>query len=204
MGFFSKIFKGITNLIGDVIGFLVGADFDDQSQAQGVLLNKSSNIANIPVIYGTRKVGGTRVFLSTGGNDNEFLYMALVLCEGEVSSIGNVYINDTLSTDSKFSGLVSIVKYTGTDSQTYSTLLAGATDTWGANHRLRGVAYLAIRLKYDQDVFGSIPDIQAIVNGRKVHDPRKLAVSTPIVGTYHQVSLTDTHGIITHDIMPCR
>lgn len=177
MGFFSKIFKGITNLIGDVIGFLVGADFDDQSQAQGVLLNKSSNIANIPVIYGTRKVGGTRVFLSTGGNDNEFLYMALVLCEGEVSSIGNVYINDTLSTDSKFSGLVSIVKYTGTDSQTYSTLLAGATDTWGANHRLRGVAYLAIRLKYDQDVFGSIPDIQAIVNGRKVHDPRNASAA---------------------------
>ena len=80
MGFFSKIFKGIQNLIGDVIGFLVGADFDDQSQAQGVLVNKSSNIANIPVIYGTRKVGGTRVFLSTGGNDNEYLYIALVLC----------------------------------------------------------------------------------------------------------------------------
>jgi hypothetical protein len=172
MGFFSKIFKGITNLIGDVIGFLVGADFDDQSQAQGVLLNKSSNIANIPVIYGTRKVGGTRVFLSTGGNDNEFLYMALVLCEGEVSSIGDVYINDVLSTDSKYSGLVTIAKYVGTDTQTYSTLLAGSTDTWGSNHKLSGVAYLAIKLKYDQDAFGSIPDIQAIVNGRKVHDPR--------------------------------
>ena len=177
MGIFSKLWKGITNLIGDVIGFLVGADFDDQSQAEGVLLNKSSNIANIPVIYGTRKVGGTRVFLSTGGNDNEYLYMALVLCEGRVSSIGDVYINDTLSTDSKFSGLVSIEKYTGRDDQTYSTLLAGATDTWGTNHRLRGVAYLAIRLKYDQDVFGSIPDIQAIVNGRRTVDPRGSATA---------------------------
>ena len=172
MGFFSKIFKGIQNLIGDVIGFLVGADFDDQSQAQGVLVNKSSNIANIPVIYGTRKVGGTRVFLSTGGNDNEYLYIALVLCEGEVHSIGDVYINDVVSTDSKFSGLVSIDKKLGTDSQTFSTVLSGATDTWGANHRLRGVAYLGIRLKYDQDVFGSIPDIQAEVSGRKVYDPR--------------------------------
>ena len=172
MGFFSKLFKGITNLIGDVIGFLVGADFDDQTQAQGVLLNKSSNIANIPVIYGKRKVGGTRVFLSTGGNDNKYLYMALVLSEGEIEAIDNVYINDTLSTDSKFSGLVSIQKFTGTDSQTYSTILAGATDTWGANHRLRGVAYLAIRLEYNQDVFGSIPDIQCEVRGRKVYDPR--------------------------------
>lgn len=172
MGLFSKIFKGIQNLLGEVIGFLTGTDFDDFDDAGGVLVNKSSNIANIPVIYGTRKVGGTRVFLSTGGNDNEYLYIALVLCEGEVSSIGNVYINDVLSTDSKYSGLVNIVKYTGTDDQTYSTLLAGATDTWGSNHRLRGVAYLAIRLKFDQDVFGSIPDIQAIVNGRKVYDPR--------------------------------
>lgn len=42
----------------------------------------------------------------------------------------------------------------------------------GANHRLRGVAYLAIRLKYDQDVFGGIPDIQCVVRGRKVYDPR--------------------------------
>ena len=172
MGLFSKIFKGIQNLLGEVIGFLTGVDFDDFDDAAGVLVNKSSNIANIPVIYGTRKVGGTRVFLSTGGNDNEYLYIALVLCEGEVSSIGNVYINDVLSTDSKYSGLVNIVKYTGSDSQTYSTLLAGATDTWGANHRLRGVAYLAVRLKYDQDVFGSIPDIQAEVNGKKVYDPR--------------------------------
>lgn len=188
MGFFSKLFKGVTNLLGDVLGFLVGADFDDQSQAQGVLLNKSSNIANIPVIYGQRRVGGTRVFLSTGGNDNKYLYMALVLCEGEIEAIDDVYINDTISTDSKFSGLVSIQKFTGTDSQTYSTVLAGATDTWGANHRLRGVAYLAIRLQYDQDVFGSIPDIQCVVRGRKVYDPR---TSTTAYSTNPALCLRD-------------
>ena len=172
MGLFSKLFKGIQNLLGEVIGFLTGVDFDDFDDAAGVLVNKSSNIANIPVIYGTRKVGGTRVFLSTGGNDNEYLYMALVLCEGRVSSIGDVYINDVLSTDSKYSGLVTIAKYTGRDDQSYSTLLAGANDTWGVNHKLSGVAYLAIRLKYDQNVFGSIPDIQAVVNGRRVVNPR--------------------------------
>ena len=32
-------------------------------EAQGVLVNKQSNNANIPVIYGTRLVGGTRIFL---------------------------------------------------------------------------------------------------------------------------------------------
>ena len=183
MGFFSKIFKGITNIIGDVLGFLVGADFDEQQQAEGVLVNKQSNNAAIPVIYGERKVGGTRVFVSTGGNDNEYLYIALVLAEGEVDSIGDVYINDTLITDPKYSNLYYIQKYTGTDSQTYNTVLANATDTWGINHRLRGIAYLAIRLKYDSDVFGGIPNIQAVVKGRKVYDPRKDPTSTVYDGS---------------------
>ena len=35
-------------------------DFDDFEK--GILLNKQSNDASIPVIYGTRLVGGTRVF----------------------------------------------------------------------------------------------------------------------------------------------
>ena len=98
--------------------------------------------------------------------------MALVLAEGRVSSIGDVYINDVLSTDSKYSGLVYIDKKLGSDSQAASGVLRGTSapnvapnDTWGANHRLRGVAYLGIALKYDQNVFGSIPDIQAVVNG---------------------------------------
>jgi predicted nucleic acid-binding Zn-ribbon protein len=49
--------------------------------------------------------------------------------------------------------------------------LAEADDTWGSNHRLRGVAYLAMRFKYDPDVFSSIPEVQAVVKGRKVYDP---------------------------------
>jgi len=173
MGFLSDVFKSITGAIGDVIGWLVGIEepsIDDQSR--GALVNKQSNIEPIPVIYGQRKVGGTRVFVSTGGGKkNEYLYIALALCEGEVEEIGDVYINDVLSTDSKYSGLVSITKYLGTDAQTYSTLLAEADDTWGTNHRLRGVAYLAMRFKYDSDVFSSIPEVQAVVKGRKVYDP---------------------------------
>ena len=63
-------------------------DFD--SFEKGILLNKQSNDANIPVVYGERLLGGTRVFLETSGTDNEFLYMALVLCEGEINSIEEI------------------------------------------------------------------------------------------------------------------
>ena len=54
---------------------------------KGILLNKQSNDASIPVIYGERLVGGTRVFVETSGTDNQYLYIALVLCEGEIEDI---------------------------------------------------------------------------------------------------------------------
>jgi predicted phage tail protein len=48
-------------------------DFDNYEK--GILLNKQSNDANIPVIYGERMIGGTRVFHETSGTDNElFIY----------------------------------------------------------------------------------------------------------------------------------
>ena len=49
--------------------------FDESQQTQedaiqGVLVNKDSAIAQIPVVYGTRMVGGIRVFVSTNGSTN--------------------------------------------------------------------------------------------------------------------------------------
>ena len=46
-------------------------DFEEKKEEY--YLNKQSNNANIPVIYGERLVGGTRVFIETSGTDNEFI-----------------------------------------------------------------------------------------------------------------------------------
>lgn len=144
----------------------------------GVLLNKESNIEPIPVIYGERRVGGVRVFIkAAGGKKNEYLYLALALCEGEVESISDIYIDDTPITDPKYSGLYSYQTFTGTDSQTVSTLLQGAGSEWTSDHRLRGVAYIALRLKWDTDAFSGMPEITALVKGRKVYDPRTTATA---------------------------
>lgn len=144
----------------------------------GVLLNKESNIDPIPVIYGERRVGGVRVFIkAAGGKKNEYLYLALALCEGEVESISDIYIDDTPITDPKYSGLYSYQTFTGTDSQTVSTLLQGAGSEWTSDHRLRGVAYIALRLKWDTDAFSGMPEITALVKGRKVYDPRTTATA---------------------------
>ena len=142
----------------------------------GVLINKESNIEPIPVIYGERRVGGVRVFVSTkdvsGGAKNEFLYIALAMAEGEVESITDIHIDDNPITDSKYSGLYTINVHTGADNQTYDPLLTEANAGWTSSHKLSGVAYLAIRLKWDADVFQGVPEITAVVKGRKVYDPR--------------------------------
>jgi hypothetical protein len=69
-------------------------DSDFNNFEKGILLNHQSNDQSIPVVYGERKVGGTRVFVETSGTDNEYLYVALVLCEGEIESVEKIFIDD--------------------------------------------------------------------------------------------------------------
>ena len=160
-------------------------EFDDFER--GILLNKQSNDANIPVIYGERLVGGTRVFMETSGTDNTYLYMAIVMSEGEINSIEEVRVDDKVVTfasslsdgtevevgsgDGNFykdsESLIRIQPFFGTDSQSASSLLS-TLSSWGSNHRLRGICYLALRFKWNQDAFTGIPKVQAKIKGKKV------------------------------------
>lgn len=146
---------------------------------KGVLFNKESNIEPIPVVYGKRRVGGVRVYVATQDADtgddipNEFLYIALVLCEGDVNSITDIEIDGNPITDNKYSGLYTINIFTGANGQGSSSLLAQSSSDWTTDARLRGVAYLAIKLKWNEDAFQAIPTITALVEGKKIYDPRQ-------------------------------
>jgi predicted phage tail protein len=185
-----KVLRPVGRIIKKAVSWITGLqEFDASDFDRGYLLNKQSNVEPIPVIYGERKVGGTRVFVATSGTNNQFLYVVLVLCEGEINQIGDVYINDIISTDAKYTGKVIITKYVGTDSQTADATLTAAGIGWTANHRLRGLAYLAMRFTYDQDTFGGgIPDVTCIVQGKKCFDPR---TSTTIYTRNPAVCLRD-------------
>ena len=150
-------------------------------EAQGVLLNKQSNNSNIPVIYGTRLVGGTRVFLETSGADNQYLYGVLVLAEGEINGITSILFDDDAvtfgasiangstitSNDSRFGTNIQVQPFFGTDGQSAASLLTGLS-SWGSNHKLSGIAYIAFKLEWNQDKFGGVPKIQAVVQGKKL------------------------------------
>lgn len=187
MGFFQDIAKGIRKITTKIISWLIDIpDVPDpsnfnQEEQKGILLNKQSNDANIPVVYGTRLLGGTRVFLETSGTDNQYLYGALVLCEGEINNITEIRVNDSAvtfsasiangttitSNDSRFGTTIQVQPFFGADDQVASSLLTTLSN-WGSNHRLRGVAYLAFRITWDNDKYTGIPKIQAKVEGRKI------------------------------------
>ena len=191
---FKKLTKVFTKIFTKFISWLIptpdipdfgGSEFDDFER--GVLLNKQSNDAAIPVVYGERLIGGIRIFLSTSGTDNEFLYMALVMCEGEINSIQEIRVDDKVvtfdgsltdntqrtvaSSDSNFYkdnvSYITIEPHFGSDGQSASSLLSQLS-SWTSNHKLSGIAYLALKFKWNQDIFGSIPKVQAKIQGKKI------------------------------------
>ena len=162
----------ITNLIISwAIDEVLGESFENDNK--GILLNKSSNNAPIPVVYGERKVGGIRSFVGTSGTDNTHLWIVLTLAEGEIESIDDIYIDDVLleSGSKHFSDTV-ITKYLGTDTQTADAALVAANIGWTTNHRLRGLAYVVCKFTWNRDAFGSLPVVNAVIKGKKVFDPR--------------------------------
>ena len=208
-----KTIKKAIDLVGKVVGGLVSAitspfgmnidvpDYDigeDQSQAiQGVLLNKDSAIANIPVVYGQRQVGGIRVFVSTNGTDNKYLYVAFVMAEGQINAFNKLVIDDnTIPLDSyahgvvasanagDYSGKIKCQFFDGRDGQVSSSLLQEAPG-WTSEHKLSGIAYLALRFEWtgfntsdnpnNNPFGGGVPLIQALLQGKKILDATGVA-----------------------------
>jgi len=142
------------------------------AQAQGILINSQSNVDPIPVIYGRRRVGGTRVFIEVSGSSNEYLHLVLVLSEGAVTAIDNVYLDDVLSTDAKFTGLLTVTKHLGTPGEAADAALTADVPKWTSDCKLSNCAYLYVKLKYDRNAFSGLPTITADVRGRTLYDPR--------------------------------
>ncbi len=145
-----------------------------------------SPIAPHQIIYGETQVSGPLLAPPfTTGLTNEFLHLVVGLAGHEVESIGDVFIDDTLSTDARFSGLIRVNKHLGSDTQVADTDLVAEVTEWTTAHRLRGIAYVYIRLKWDADVWTGEPNIRAKVKGRKVWDPR-LNPGDPSVTAFSQ------------------
>jgi hypothetical protein len=190
ISFFAKI--GITGLVGTVLGYVAYTLVTvallraltpkaDMSQMRGLMANTRGATDPQQLVYGTVRKGGTITYLEATGTTNEYLHMILVLAGHEVNAIGDIYINDEVATldgsgfvtSQNWNSKIRINKHLGTSTQTTDADLLAESAQIDSNFRGRGIAYLYIRLQYDQDVFpNGIPLFSAVVQGKKVYDPR--------------------------------
>ena len=212
---------GIGYASADLVNAIINPGFDvpgandaAASQNEGVLVNKNGTNNSIPVVYGRRRIGGSRVFVSTEGENNKYLHIVLAVSEGEIDAFEEIYIDDVLAwqgtsshatryeaNQGKFQGLMTFETFHGTDNQTASNLTIGVGG-WSNQHRLRGLAYISFRLTWvkiesaedqDKSPWSNIPNITVVVRGKKVADSTAFADSITRATAY--ASETETYSV---------
>lgn len=174
-------------------------DFGAFGTSSGLLANTRTATAPQEIVYGTIRKGGVVTYIESTGATNKFLHQIIVLAGHEVNAIGNVYINDVTVTigadyfvsdarwkDDSNNPKIYVRKFLGADNQNVYSELNAITDPpeWkidgvapssgeDTNFKGEGIACLYVRMEYDQNVFAEgIPLFTAIVEGKKVYDPR--------------------------------
>ena len=167
-----------------------------ESVNTGILVNKVGTNKPIPVVYGYRRVGGNRVYVSTDGTNNEDLYIAMVFCEGEINAFKKLIIDDKLVAEGSSltneidnniynkEGRLVYELQRGASGQTPPSFFTSGAPGWTSNHKLSGLAVGYFKCKWirpnidqpaadqqttaDENPFGGIPKIQVEVEGKKV------------------------------------
>ena len=144
-------------------------------------------LADRPTVYGSVMVGGPIIYAqttpSTGSNKNQFLHMIVPVAGHQITAFDEIYFDDdeltldgsgNVTAPSKYVGKARVLTHLGSPSQTAdATLISESEGKWTTNHKLSGVAYLYVRLKFDQDAFpNGRPTIKAVIRGKKIYDPR--------------------------------
>ncbi|MDA3834920.1 MAG: phage tail protein [Spirochaetales bacterium] len=134
-----------------------------------------SGVVSQQVIYGETQVGGVLVYLDSSGVDEEYAHMVVAMAPHECESIGDIYFDDKLATEFP-SSHYRINKHLGSTDQLADADLIAECTGLDASFRLRGIAYVYVRFKFDRDVWvqGLPRNIKAIIKGKKLYDPREI------------------------------
>ena len=147
------------------------------AQLRGITQTTRDPAGSRKLVYGQIRVGGQIVFIANSGQTNEYLHLAVAFASHEIESFEEFWLNDKKvyengAVTSDWSDVVTITKFDGTQTTADSTLTS-VSNKWTSNHVLNGIAYAHFRLKWDQDKFPQgVPNISAVLKGKKVYDPR--------------------------------
>lgn len=173
------------------------------SRLEGQQVMVRSGIEYRNVVYGQAIVSGPVVYNNTGGTHRENLWYMLALCDGEIEELVSLWVDDDEITkaqiawsagvgggagsgtgivsnstfvDNGNNGLYAYYGYGHADQVSLAPMVSAFSE-WTTNHRLRGIAYVAIKCIYNETTEkiwqrGAPSNIKAVVKGRKVYDPR--------------------------------
>lgn len=182
----------------------------------GILVNKTGTNKPIPVVYGRRKLGGNRVYVSTNGGDNQYLYIAMVFCEGEINAFKKLYFDDKLIAEGTLTTQVNNGAYSNQDRLQYE-LQRGNNNTppswftsapgWSSSHKLSGLAIGYFKLRWirpdiddpaadqqsqaDANPYSGIPKIQVEVEGKKTPNAASSSIASQTYSAMTKTYVTD-------------
>jgi len=213
-----------SSIIGGVIGQKLAPKIDPPNFGtaleSGITVSAKSPTNPYRIIYGETRVGGTIVYAETTSSTNEFLHIVIVVAGHEVDDIGSILLNDdvvsleTTSNDSngipiftptssdQYNGKLRIKKHLGNVDQLADANLVSDVPQWTTAHRIQGKAYIYAKLNFDSDVYpNGVPNISAIVKGKKLFDPRatSFTASSGTVSTTNNTIQISSHGLKTFD-----
>jgi hypothetical protein len=149
----------------------------------------------IPLIYGRSRIGA-KLFVVTQYQGD--LLLGCLFCEGEIQGIESIDINDIASTDTAYTA-VTIETYSGTTTQTASPLLSSALPGYTDTLRYTETAsssYAVIRIP--AGVGSGFPRIAAVIQGKKIYDPRD---ANQIFGTYSTYKYSNNPALCIADLI---
>lgn len=142
------------------------------------------------LVLGERLVAGSLHYFCKDGPQNENITLVIALADHEIESLQMVWVNDraiSMHLDAagwqdvpEFSdkygvSMLSFRLYKGrADQEADPEVIANSGGQWTTAHRLRGVAWVKVRIVYNPDVWGgSLPTFKWLIRGAKLYDPRQ-------------------------------
>ncbi|MDM3701962.1 phage tail tip protein J-related protein [Proteus mirabilis] len=146
-----------------------GSGYRDQSERKQMLRSAS---APETVVVGKTMMSGLLFFAEEeeGEQDeNEELYMALAIASHPIHKLGQIYFNDD-----KIEDLGDNAQYEFHNGRTEADpYLLKHTPSWKEDMIGRGLAWLRLTLRFDQEKFPyGVPNVKSELWGKEIYDPR--------------------------------
>lgn len=179
-----------TILINTALGLISKALTKKPRQhAPPINVTVNNPVENRRIVFGRVRVGGNFVFVGTSGDNNKYLWYVVALAGHQVADITDVWLDTNRIASSSIGGGAAeggavtggifanklwIYKHRGESAQVSDPELDAAFSNWTGSHRLRGTAYIVVKMERDDEKFpqGAPQNVTALVDGALCYDPR--------------------------------